>query len=161
LKSVLAGGLTPADYSHFLKEITESYGFGQTQTFMNLEKSGFLFEKSKKRFVDETTSFPAWKDCIRNLELLAEEKPGLNNIFPRDDRSHPSYPYCGYTCLFSKLVYHWINRDSTERYSRNVVDAAFKIIPGAKLEKFDETLKTPILDKVLIFVIGGITYSEA
>jgi hypothetical protein len=79
---------------------------------MNMEKSGFLFEKSKKRFVDENTSFPAWKDCITRLELIAQETPGLNGIFPRDDRSHPCYPYNGYTCLFSKLVYQWIQRDS-------------------------------------------------
>ncbi|CAK8675606.1 unnamed protein product [Clavelina lepadiformis] len=185
LLSCTTSGLLSKDYQNLKTQFLHSYGFEHMITFFNLKKAGLLteaqtgketsIESNLNKLADSravgsavsyvTSSLAALqkKDWFRTVskKLSLIPKPGTEN-----NTHHPSdmsYVFGGaYVPLTCRLV-----EQSLQRQGWSGLEDVLRHLPGTTFEKQEarsakagKTGATMASKVVLIYFIGGVTYSE-
>ncbi|CAI2362255.1 unnamed protein product [Moneuplotes crassus] len=150
LISITQGGIKEKVYQELFKQYIDCYGFEEMNTLLNMEEM-LLFMKKQTRYKYD------WNRIMREFLIINEETQLKNPI-------DYSYVYNGYSPLSVKVIDYcmsekgFYNMDTKLKYVTNKVK-----YPHNEKELFDR--KGPASSGgrkkvILVFYIGGITYSE-
>lgn len=156
LASITTNGLRRKDIDHYRREITQTYGYYHLLTFQALIDAGLLrLRQSTNISLQKSLSYSTW---LNTYPLVKDEVDEQN---PEDI----AYTYSGYGPLSVHIAYDILKgRDNEEKILK------LQNMPGTYVDKWTldqekvmpKNLKTNVPGKrrVLVFFIGGCTYTE-
>lgn len=149
LISITQSGIKEKVHQELFKQYIDCYGFEEMNTLLNMEEM-LLFVKKQSRYKYD------WNRIMREFDIINEETQLKNPI-------DYSYVYNGYSPLSVKIIDYcmsekgFYNIDSKLKY----VTTKMKY-PHNEKELFERkgTMTSGKKKVILVFYVGGITYSE-
>jgi len=163
LLSLTQEGLAGRDYKSLKTQFLQSYGFEYLATFLNLKKIGLLTEQetagthASKMISGKKSNYRALN---KRLSLVPKHEEDLDLSNPKD----MSYVFSGaYTPLACRMVEQILVRDtllSLEEPGRLCGGLFSDIKIKKQAGRANSASNDPVMKIVLVYFLGGCTYSE-
>lgn len=142
--SLAEGGFKGKYYDMLKKEMIETYGFEQLNTFNHLAQAGILYNKDIKKNVKS-----AYNTFKKSHKLF-------NPDYEKEDPNRKSFPYGPYTPITVRILEDAFREGWSKDRLVGQLPGHFEISGDAKNAAEVKSTKKV----VVLYMIGGITYAE-